>query len=84
MACDRKEIDMKKRPTGYQAAVRRVKACLSIGCKVDGEDFSELEKRLYGFFLHQRRHPDMLVARTSRFTPNARLRIKLYPLSPKA
>lgn len=75
---------MKARRDAYRAALRRVKACLSIGRKVEGDDFTQLEITLYGFLLRQRQHPDLLAARLSRFTPNARLRIRLYPLSPKA
>lgn len=68
----------------YRKALTRVKACLCIGRKVEGEDFNPLEITLYGLLRHQIGTPDLLQARLSSFTPDARRRIALYPLLPKA
>lgn len=64
----------------YRQAMTRAKACLYVGRKVEGDDFSPLEKTLYGMIRHQIGHPDPLAARLSSFTPNARSRLRLYPL----
>ena len=59
------------------------KACLYEGRKVEGDDFSPLTIKLYQMLRHQIAHPDLLQARLSSFTPNARVRLRLYPLIPK-
>lgn len=51
---------------------------------VEGDDFTSMEKALYAMLLHQSRNPDLLAARLSSLTPNARWRLRLYPLKPKA
>jgi len=64
----------------YRKALDRAKCCLSVGLKVEGDDFDPLEKRLYEMLLHQVQNPDPLQLRLSSFTPDARSRIRLYPL----
>jgi hypothetical protein len=75
---------MKHRRRLYRKALVRVKACLYIGRKVEGDDFTPLEIKLYGLLRHQISTPDLLQARLSSFTPDARRRIALYPLLAKA
>lgn len=67
----------------YRQAMGHAKACLYVGRKVEGDDFSPLTKALYQMLRHQTAHPDLLQARLSRFTPNAKARLRLYPLIPK-
>lgn len=74
---------MKPQRYEYRKALDRAKCCLSIGRKVEGDDFTPLEKTLYGLLRHQISNPDLLQARLSSFTPDARRRIRLYPLLPK-
>ena len=74
---------MKTQRRVYRLALQRVKACLYVGRKVEGEDFTPLEVTLYGLLRHQIATPDLLQARLSRFTPDARRRIALYPLLAK-
>lgn len=68
----------------YRRAMIRIEACLCVGRKVEGEHFTPLEKTLYAMRLKQRQNYDPLEARLSRLTPDARTRLRLYPLIPKA
>lgn len=73
---------MKKSPASltYRKALDRAKTCLYIGRPVEGDDFSPLEIAVAQMLIHQRRHPDVLQLRLSRFTPDSRSRIRLYTL----
>lgn len=67
-------------PRQYRSAKRNAVAALRGGCS--SADLSEREQRIAQFIRRQcQMGSDVLVLRTSSFTPNAASRLKVYPMS---
>ena len=65
----------------HQLVICSAESCLGSPARWLSSDLAAI--KLYQMLRHQIAHPDLLQARLSSFTPNARVRLRLYPLIPK-